>query len=205
MQTKVELFIHSSIKITGKEVIYVDPFKIDEEFHDADYIFCTHSHYDHFSPEDINKIKKDDTILIVVEELQTDALELGLEIMTVVPNEEYQIDNIEFKTTYAYNKNKEFHPKEKNWVGYIIDVDGTRYYISGDTDNIEEIQDIECDVALIPIGGTYTMDYKEAAKLANTIKAGVVIPTHYNCIIGSKEDALNFEKLVKGKVVRILI
>lgn len=118
MQTKVELFIHSSIKITGKEVIYVDPFKIDEEFHDADYIFCTHSHYDHFSPEDINKIKKDDTILIVVEELQTDALELGLEIMTVVPNEEYQIDNIEFKTTYAYNKNKEFHQKKK--IGWVI-------------------------------------------------------------------------------------
>lgn len=205
MKTKVDVLTHSSIKITGKKIIYVDPFKIEKETHDADYIFCTHSHYDHFSPEDIMKIKKEDTVIIVVEELQRKALDLDIEVMTVVPGEEYDIDDIDFKTTYAYNKEKSFHPKENNWVGYIIKVEGDTYYIAGDTDNIDEIQNVECDVALIPVGGTYTMDYKEAAELANAIKADIVIPTHYGSIVGKKDDALNFAKLVKGKFVKILI
>lgn len=204
MKTQVEVLAHSSIKITGEKVIYIDPFRIHRATYDADYIFCTHSHHDHFSPHNIEKIKKENTILIGVKEIQKAAVELGLEVMTVVPNEEYVIDDIEFKTTYAYNIDKEFHPKDKKWVGYIINVEGTKYYIAGDTDNIEEIQDIECDVALLPVSGTYTMDYKEAADLANTIKAKIVIPTHYGCVVGTKEDAINFEKLVKEKEVRIL-
>lgn len=205
MKTEVNVLTHSSIKITGKKVIYIDPFKIAEETHDADYIFCTHSHYDHYSPNDIMKIKKEDTVIIVVEELQREALNLDIEVMTVVPDEEYEIDDIEFKTTYAYNKTKSFHPKENKWVGYIINVEGDKYYIVGDTDNIPEIQNIECNIALIPIGGTYTMDYKEAAELANSINADIVIPTHYGSIVGTKEDALKFKKLVQEKEVKILI
>lgn len=205
MKTKVDVLTHNSIKITGKKIIYVDPYNIIDEKYDADYIFCTHSHYDHYSKEDINKIKKENTVLIVVEELQRDALELDLEVMTVVPGEDYEIDDIEFQTTFAYNKEKAFHPKENNWVGYIIKVEGDTYYIAGDTDNIDEIQNVECDVALLPVGGTYTMDYKDAVDLANTIKADVVIPTHYGSVVGKKEDALKFAKLVKGKFVKVLI
>ncbi len=104
MKTKVDVLTHSSIKITGKKVIYIDPFNIEKELHDADYIFCTHSHYDHYSTNDIIKIKKEDTVIIVVEDLQREVLNLDIEVMTVVPNEEYEIDDIEFKTTYAYNK-----------------------------------------------------------------------------------------------------
>ena len=95
--------------------------------------------------------------------------------------------------------------KKNKWVGYIIKVNNKKYYIAGDTDNIEEIQNIECDEALIPIGGTYTMDYQEAAKLANSINAKVVIPTHYGSIVGNKEDADKFKELVKNKEVKILI
>ena len=203
----VEVLCHNSIKITENVIVYVDPFKINKEYHDADYVFFTHSHYDHFSPEDIEKVKKENTVFIVTEDLKEKAEDLyGKEnILVVKPNEDYHVSDFDFKTTYAYNVNKAFHPKENKWVGYLIQINNKTYYIAGDTDNIEEIQDIECDEAFIPIGGTYTMNYKEASELANAIKAKVVIPTHYGSIVGDKEDAIKFKELVKGKEVKILM
>ena len=203
----VEVLCHSSIKITEDAIIYIDPFKINKEYHDADYVFVTHSHYDHFSPEDIEKVKKENTIFIVTEDIKEKAEKLFGEenVFAVEPNESYHAYGLDFKTTYAYNVNKAFHPKGNRWVGYIIQTNNKTYYIAGDTDNIKEIQDIECDEALIPIGGTYTMNYKEAAELANTIKAKIVIPTHYGSIVGDKEDAIKFKELVKDKEVKILI
>ena len=203
----VEVLCHNSIKITENVIVYVDPFKINKEYHDADYVFFTHSHYDHFSPEDIEKVKKENTVFIVTEDLKENAEGLyGKEnILVVKPNEDYHVSDFDFKTTYAYNVNKAFHPKENKWVGYLIQINNKAYYVAGDTDNIEEIQDIECDEAFIPIGGTYTMNYKEASELANAIKAKVVIPTHYGSIVGDKEDAIKFKELVKGKEVKILM
>ncbi len=201
----IEVLCHSSIRIKEDVIIYIDPFKIDKEYHDADYIFCTHSHYDHFSPEDIEKVKKENTILIVTNDIEKEAKKLVNEVVTVEPEMEYTIKGLSFKTTYSYNINKQFHPKENKWVGYIIEINNKKYYIAGDTDNIQEIQDIECDEALIPIGGTYTMDYKEAANLANIIRAKVIIPTHYGSIVGKKEDAIKFKELVKNKEVKILL
>lgn len=204
---KLELFCHSSIKISGQKQIYIDPYKIKENFNDADYIFCTHSHYDHFSVEDIEKVKNNNTKIITVKTSQKEAEKLvGKEnVLIVEPNKEYKAWDIKFNTTVAYNQNKQFHLKENNWVGFIIEFEGIKYYISGDTDDLEELHNIKCDIALIPIGGTYTMDYKEAANLANNIDAKVVIPTHYGLIVGNKEDAIKFKELVKGKEVKILI
>ena len=203
----VEVLCHNSIKISENVIIYIDPFKIDKEYHDADYIFFTHSHYDHFSPEDIEKVKKESTLFIITEDIKDQAEKLfGKEkVFAVIPNEQYHIPRLDFKTTYAYNVNKAFHPKENKWVGYVIEVNHKTYYIAGDTDNIEDIRNIECDEAFIPIGGTYTMDYREAADLANRIKAKVVIPTHYGSIVGDKEDAIKFKELVNNKEVKILI
>ena len=205
--SKVDLLCHNSIKISGGKIIYIDPYKIKEEKNDADYIFCTHTHYDHFSPEDINKIKKDSTKIIIVKDGKEEAQKLIKEenILLVEPNNKYEIDGIKFSTTYAYNVNKKFHPKENMWTGYIIEFEGIKYYIAGDTDNIPEIQNIKCDIAFIPVGGTYTMDYIEAAELANTIEAKVVIPTHYGLIVGDKEDGENFKKLVENREVKVLI
>ena len=202
----IDVLCHSSIRIEEDKIIYVDPFKIEQKYNDADYIFCTHSHYDHFSPEDIEKVKKEDTTIIVPRDIEEQARNIfNNNVVIVEPAKEYQIKYLKFKTTYAYNINKKFHPKENKWVGYIIELNNKKYYIAGDTDNIEEIQNIECDIALIPIGGTFTMDYKESAELANTIKADIVIPTHYGSIVGEKEDAIKFKELVKDKKVEILI
>ena len=203
----IEVNCNNSIRISGEKVIYIDPFRIENELNDADYIFCTHSHYDHFSPEDIKKIMNKHTKLIIEKSAKSDALKLFNEenIKIVTPAENYQIDDIKFETTYAYNINKQFHPKENRWVGYIITLENKTYYIAGDTDNISEIQDIKADYAFLPVGGTYTMNYKEAAELANVLNAKIIIPTHYGSVAGNKEDGQNFKNLVKNKEVKILL
>ena len=203
----IEVLCHSSIRIEEGKIIYIDPFKVDKDYNDADYVFCTHTHYDHFSPEDIEKVRKEDTKLIITKDIEDKAKEFFKEenVFVVEPENEYQVGNLKFLTTYAYNVNKAFHPKENKWVGYIIEINHKKYYIAGDTDNIKEIQDIKCDIAFIPIGGTYTMDYEEAAQLANQIDAKQIIPTHYGSIVGDKTDAIKFKELVQNKEVKILI
>lgn len=203
MLENIKFVKHNSIKIGGSKTIYIDPFKIDRSYNDADYIFCTHSHYDHFSPEDIKKVITDKTTIITVASSREEAEKLSKNVIIVEPDNSYEIDTIKFHTTYSYNLNKPFHPKNNGWVGFIIQLDGISYYIAGDTDNIPEIQKIECDVAFIPIGGTYTMDYKEAAELANLMDCRIVIPTHYGTIVGNIEDGIKFSKLVKNKEIKI--
>ncbi len=203
MLEDIQVLCHSSIKISKGKVIYIDPFKIDENYNDADIIFITHDHYDHYSEEDIDKVKKDDTVIIVPEELLTKVLRKGFRqdyIITVVPNQKYMVEGIEFETVSAYNTNKQFHPKENEWVGYIIEIKGSRYYIAGDTDITEENKKVKCDVALVPVGGTYTMDFKEAAYLINEIKPKIAVPIHYGSVVGTKQDAIDFSKLVHPEI-----
>lgn len=203
MLEEVKINCHSSIKIKRDKTIYIDPFRIGKESHDADFVFVTHSHYDHFSTEDIVKIAKPRTIFITILETKSGLEALGIpedQIIVVKTNNEYEIKGIKFKTVPAYNKNKNFHPKENNWVGYIIEFNDTKYYIAGDTDNMQEIQNIECDVAFLPIGGKYTMNAEEAAELADKIDAKVVVPIHYGTLVGTKEDLKEFIKLTNKKV-----
>lgn len=119
MLAGIEVLYHSSIKINKNLIIYIDPYKIKEKTCDADIIFCTHSHYDHFSEEDILKIKKDNTILIATEDCILKALKLGFDktqIKIVEPNNFYEVLGINFETIPAYNIEKQYHPKENNWV-----------------------------------------------------------------------------------------
>lgn len=209
MLENIEVLCHSSIRFSKKKIIYFDPFKIEKNYNDADVIFITHDHYDHYSEEDIDKIVKEDTIIVVPEDLKTKLLKKGWKeenIITVRPNESYTVKNIEFKTIPAYNVNKQFHPKENAWVGYLLEIEGVTYYIAGDTDITEENKKIKCDVAFVPVGGTYTMDYTEASELINEIKPKVAVPTHYGSIVGSKKDGIKFSKLVNPEIeVEVLI
>ena len=203
MLENVEVLCHNSIKFNKNKIIYVDPFRIKETLKDADLIFTTHSHYDHFSEEDILKIKKENTKIIITEDCFVKALKLGFleeNILIVEPDNEYVIEGIKFQTIKAYNINKNYHPKENMWVGYILELDNVKYYIAGDTDITEENKNVECDVAFLPIGGTYTMNFKEAASLANTIVPKIVVPTHYGEIVGRIEDEETFEKLLKEDI-----
>ena len=208
MIEKIKLISQSAIRIEDNKIIYFDPFKLTNEYNnDADIIFITHSHYDHYSKEDILKIKKETTKIVVPEELYKTVLDLGFkEIITVKPNNEYIVDEYRFKTVPAYNINKDYHKKEYNWVGYIISINSKVLYIAGDTDNIPEINNIVCDYAFVPVGGTYTMNYIEAAELIKTIKPLVAIPIHYKTVVGSTKDAYDFKKELNGLVdVKILM
>ena len=199
----IEVLYHSSIKIKKETIIYFDPFKIDREYHDADIIFITHNHYDHYSEEDINKIRKENTKIVAPLDLLDNLLTLGFtkdNITLVKPNENHNVKGLTFKTVPAYNTNKSFHPKEKNWVGYLLDYNGITYYIAGDTDITEENRQVKCDIAFVPIGGTYTMNYKEASELINEIKPKIAVPTHYASIVGKKEDGIKFAKLLDSEI-----
>ena len=199
MINNIKCLGHSSIRINNDKIIYMDPYNIKENNNDADIIFITHSHYDHFSKEDINKIKKDNTIIVVTEDIYNNVLELGFNesnIIKVLSNNNYSIDNIKFNTIPSYNINKNFHLLVNNWVGYLIEINDIKYYIPGDTDLTNESKNVECDILFVPIGGTYTMNYEEAASLTNTIKPKIVIPIHYGSIVGNKEDAYRFKELI---------
>ena len=202
MTEKIEVFTQNSIKITDTVGnIYIDTFKMQKETHDAKFIFVTHEHYDHFNPEDIAKVSNKDTILVVPQSMKEKALEVSDivgRIETVAVNGSYTIDGLSFETIPAYNIGKPFHQKESEWVGYILIVDGKRIYIAGDTDATEEAKKVKCDIALVPIGGKYTMDAKEAAELVNILKPEVAIPTHFGGIVGTVSDEEKFAVFVKA-------
>lgn len=203
MLENISVLYHSSIKIEKGKTIYIDPFKIQEKYADADIIFITHDHFDHYSEEDIEQIRKNDTLIIIPEDLLPKVLENGFlreNIITVEPNNNYSVEGIEFETIPSYNTNKQFHPKENGWVGYIINIEKVRYYIAGDTDITEENKKVKCDVAFVPVGGTYTMTYDEAATLINEIKPKIAVPIHYGDIVGTKDDAVKFSELISPKI-----
>ena len=198
----IEINCHSSIKISKGKIIYIDPFKIEKESNDADIVFITHDHFDHYSPEDIEKVSRKDTIIVAPKTVK--ALSKMRNTVLVEPNHTYEVQGIKIETIPAYNVNKQFHIKENQWVGYIIEIEGTRYYIAGDTDITFENKQVKCEVALVPVGGTYTMTYEEAAELVNLIKPAKAIPTHYGSIVGEKEDGENFRRLLNSEIECII-
>lgn len=190
-----EVLHHASIKFTSDKVIYFDPYNIDDELHDADYIFITHDHYDHYDLDSINKIKKDTTKIILPKCLENEE-----HYLVVEPNKEYEVDGIKFETVSSYNTNKSFHPKEKEYVGYNILLDGVHYYIMGDTDRTDEADNIETDVCFVPIGGTFTMTVDEAIDYINDLKPKVAIPIHYGLIVGDKSLGNIFKEKINEEI-----
>ena len=208
MLENVEVLSHSSIRINKEKIIYIDPFKINKNYNDADIIFITHDHYDHYSEEDIDKVIGENTTIVIPEELLTKLLKKGIQkstIITVEPNKEYMIQGIKFETIPAYNTNKAFHPKKNEWVGYVIEIQGSKYYIAGDTDITEENRKVKCDVAFVPVGGTYTMDFKEAAQLINEIQPKIAVPIHYGSVVGTEQDAIDFIRLLHPNINGIML
>jgi L-ascorbate metabolism protein UlaG (beta-lactamase superfamily) len=201
METKhIHWLGHSAFRIEDSVMqIYIDPFTLPAGTPKADVIFITHVHYDHFSMEDIVKIRKESTMIVAPKEV---ASKIGGGTVAVVPGQNYIVGNLKVKTVPAYNLNKKFHPKANNWVGYIITLsNGQNIYHAGDTDFIPEMQTIVTDIALLPCGGTYTMTAKQAAEAANIFKPKIVVPMHWGEVVGSKADAEEVKKLFKGETV----
>ena len=178
---QIEVLNHASIKITSDKIYYFDPYKIDKKMCDADYIFITHC-----LEEKVKEITNNYTI--------------------VYPSCNYEIATLHFDTVPSYNIGKSFHLKEMNYVGYIVNIKNNKVYVMGDTDVIDEIKDISCDICFVPIGGTYTMNYKEASNYINMIKPKEVIPIHYGSIVGNKDLGLKFSELVNSNInVKVFI
>ena len=205
MTDNIRVLTHSSIRTTDESagVIYIDPYEIEGNPGDASIILITHDHYDHFSPKDIVKIANEDTILVVPEKMENKAQEAAGsvgKIETVIPGVFREAGGLEFETVPAYNTLKPFHTKSAGWVGYILRVNGKRIYIAGDTDLTKEARGVKCDIALVPVGGTYTMDAKKAAELVNELRPEIAIPVHYGSVAGSPADADRFAEMVKEPV-----
>ena len=192
---KIDVITQAAIRFEGKKIIYFDPYKITNESHDADYIFITHDHYDHYDEESINNIKKDSTKIIVPK-----CLESKQNNLVVEPNKEYIIDDLSFKTIPSYNLDKPFHPRDKEYVGYLINIEEISYYIMGDTDVTKEALEVKPDVCFVPIGGKYTMDYEEAVNYINTINPKKVIPIHYGSIIGDISLRNKFKEKINNNI-----
>lgn len=199
--SNISVNTQSSIRITGSKNLYFDPFRIVEEPHDADIILITHSHQDHLDPLSISRIVNEKTMFIVPLSMGREirAMVGDSELVLMAPDDTRDVDGISVLATPAYNRLKPFHQKQFGWLGYVVMMDGIRYYVSGDTDGVNELSSVVCDVALVPIGGTYTMSAKEAAKLVNRIHPLVAIPTHYGTIVGKPGDADTFRGYVTRK------
>lgn len=188
---KIKWLGHAGFKIKKKKVIYIDPYQINET-EQADIILITHEHYDHCSLDDIELLKKEDTIIIGPEKAVKNLD--GKNIIIVKPGDRKEVEGIVIDAVPAYNIGKKFHPKEKGNVGYVINIEGIKIYHAGDTDLIPEMEKLAVDIAMLPVGGDYTMNAEEAAAAANKIKPKIAIPMHYGTIVGTKDDADEFKE-----------
>lgn len=199
-------FGHESILIrAGNKKIFIDPWKLKDVKEKADIILITHSHFDHYSEDDIQKISTDKTILYSSEDVVSQTKVKNKKV--IKPFEELKSDGIIIKAMPAYNKNKDFHPKRNNWLGFIVSYDNISVYVTGDSDDISNEfanKGEKINIAMVPVGGTYTMDANEAADFVNTIKPDIAIPIHWGDIVGSKSDAEKFKSLVKNPIMVII-
>ena len=207
MYEEVQVLTHSSIRIAENQIVYFDPFHVEGEPHDADIICVTHDHFDHYSPEDLAKVKNAATILVCPKTMEDSLSNSSVsEEFTelVAPGDELEINGVRIQAVPAYNVGKQFHPQANQWVGYLVTMNEVTYYIAGDTDINEDVKKVRCDAALLPVGGTYTMTAEEAAELAEMIHPKAAIPTHYGSVAGKAEDGQIFADLLKDKINVIL-
>jgi len=192
---------HASFKIMleieGEKVIYIDPYELQEDEPAADLIFVTHEHFDHMSVGDISKIQGPGTVIVTTEAC---AKKLSGDVRVVKAGDRLTVADVAIEVIPAYNVGKEFHPQSAGGVGFIFTVNDMRIYHAGDTDFIPEMKDVRADVALLPIGGKYTMNAEEAAQAANIIKPQVAVPMHWGTIIGGQSDVDRFCELCQVPV-----
>ncbi len=198
---KITWYGHASFKISNSAVIYIDPYLVPSDAEKADIVLVTHEHYDHCAVENIKALAKEDTVVVAPENCVS-KLE-GLNVKPISANESVEVKGVVITATEAYNIDKPFHPKGLG-VGYIVEINGVKIYHAGDTDAIEEMRTLNVDIALLPVGGTYTMNAEEAAAIVNEFKPKIAIPMHYGEIVGSELDAQKFKELVKEARVEIL-
>jgi L-ascorbate metabolism protein UlaG (beta-lactamase superfamily) len=184
--------------------VYIDPWQVPEGQDPADVIFLTHAHFDHYSQEDIDRLRKDDTEIVATRDL---AQELSGNVTAVAPGDSGETKGVRYQAVPAYNvleDRLQYHPKENRWVGYVLTLGGRDVYHAGDTDHLPELESISVQTAFVPIGGTFTMDPGQAAGLVKAMRPSLAVPMHYGFVCGSPEDAERFRKEAAPVEVEIL-
>ena len=205
---KIDFLGHSGIMISNGKKIAIDPYNVSDNAPKADIVLITHSHYDHCSIKDIEKIIEPGSVVVCTADCQSKVMKIeGIQIQVVEVGDELEFGNIKIEMVVAYNKNKEFHPKREGWLGYLVKMKEVIIYHAGDTDFIPEMQKLSGYgkhgnkfVALLPVSGKYVMGAEEAAEAASLISPDLTIPIHYGAgVAGTLQDAEKFVELCKEK------
>jgi L-ascorbate metabolism protein UlaG (beta-lactamase superfamily) len=206
---------HDSFRYVGPPVLYFDPWRLDQDQPEADIVLVSHEHGDHCSPEDVERVSGPGTVIIANRTAAPSLRDVGLraagpprDVRVMHPGETLVLGEVTVEAVPAYNITKyrspgvPFHPQSALHNGYVVTVGGERIYFAGDTDHIPEMASIACDVALLPVSGTYVMTAEEAAEAARTIGPRVAVPMHYGAgVVGTAGDAARFAALYKGEVL----
>lgn len=200
MEPKIEWLGHDSFRLTGEKVIYIDPWKIEQARHDADIVLITHDHFDHFVAEDLERVRGAKTVVVGPAMLEG---KVAGDLKVVKAGDALTIDGVPLEVTWAYNLHPDrqnFHPRAYGGVGYIVTLNGKRIYHTGDTDPIPEMKGIQTDIMLVPVSGTYVCTPDEAAEVVELVHPKLVIPMHWDTIVGTWAEANAFKEKVSVPV-----
>ncbi len=207
MGLKITWLGHDGFRIKNGKTVIIDPFKVSSSSDRADILLISHEHFDHLSTEDIRKVSSDKTVVVAAASCKAELSKLKFKDMRFMnPGDKVKEGEVTLEAVPAYNLNKfrepgkVFHPKNDGRVGYIIQMKGVRVYHAGDTDMIPEMKGLKADIALLPVSGTYVMDFREAAAAADLVRPKLAIPMHYGAIVGSEADAEEFKQLASCEV-----
>jgi L-ascorbate metabolism protein UlaG (beta-lactamase superfamily) len=190
----------------GERTVYIDPWGTSEDEPSADVVFITHAHDDHLQPGEIDRLRSDRTKIVAPHDV---AAELSGDVTPVAPGESLEVAGVRFTTVPAYNvveRRLDAHPKANRWVGYVLDLGGRRYYHAGDTDRLPELEELDADIAFVPIGGDpFTMDPDEAGALVRSIQPSLAVPMHYGYVVGAPGDGERFRRAAHPVEVEVLV
>jgi len=211
---EIEFLGHSGFLLANGKRVVIDPYKVSDKLGKADLILISHSHYDHCSIEDIEKLAEDGTVVVCTADAQSKIMKIkGIDLQVVEIGDKLDLDDIRIEAVPAYNIRKDYHPKEEGWIGFVIKMGNNVFYHTGDSDFIPEMYKLtgygkheNKFVAFLPVSGKYVMTAEQAAEAASVLSPDLAVPMYYGAgVAGILKDAEKFRELCKEKNVKVEI